>query len=160
MPHDPQRLKSALDNVLTVAASTLATPPARQVVTPGVPAYDCEQLAVWCASLRSVGMPQPGENPGARSQPRQRIATLGVLLLGAFCYGPNLAEDPVTTAGRRLAVDGWSLFCGLLDAIHGDTLLPTATFGATSWARDLTIAEVQRQEGDRAGWLLSMQVGI
>ncbi len=160
MPHDPQRLRKALDNILTVATATLANPPDRWTVTPGPPAHDCAQLAVWCSSLRSVPIQQPGDNAAPRSQPRKRIATIGILLLGGFCYGPNLSEDTVNDAGRQLAVDGWSLFCGLLDAIAGDVLLPTATFGTLSWERDLTIAEVQRQEGDRAGWLLSMAVGL
>lgn len=160
MPHDPQRLRSALSNLLTVAASTLASPPDRQVITPGEPAHDCEQLAVWATPLRTAGLPQPNEFPAPKGQPHQRIVTLNVLYLGAVCYGPNLSAERVNDIGEEMAVAGWSLFCGLLDAIPGDVLLPKATFGAAAFARNLTAAEIQRQEGDRAGWRLSLEVGL
>lgn len=160
MPHDPQRLKSALTNLLTIAASTLSDPPDRKIITPGEPAHDCGQLAVWASPLRSVVLAQPNEFPPPRSQPRQRVATLNVLYLGAVCYGPNLSAETINEIGESMAVAGWSLFCGLLDAIGGDVLLPVATFGPTAFARNLTLAEVQRQEGDRAGWRLTVEVGL
>lgn len=160
MPHDPQRLSKALTSILDFAVGTLSSPPERKVVTPGAPSHDCAQLAVWASPIRTVALAQGADLPAPKSQPRQRVVTVHVLLLGSFCYGPSLKADVVDAAGKQLAVDGWSLFCGLLDGVHGDTILPTAEFGTSAWLRNVVASEIQRQEGDRAGWHLTMEVGL
>lgn len=152
------RLRAALDDLLAAATATLDGPPDRRYVAHGQPAIDCEQLVVHCAGVRSVTLDQPTDVPSARPQPRVRVASLVVTLSQPVCASPQPTAVQLADDGRALAVDGWSLFAGLLERLHEGTVWTGGS--PLPKAGNVLLAEAPEPSGGFAGWTVTVEVAL
>lgn len=149
------RLSDALDAVLDAAAELLEDAPDRRYIAHGQPAVDCEQLVVHCAGLRTVVLDQSSDLPAPRTQPRGRVATLVVTLSRPVCAGLEPSAEQLDDDGGRLAVDGWTLFAGLVQWLHdGGFATPLQS------AANVTLAEAPEPSGGFAGWTVTLDVAL
>lgn len=152
------RLATALVDLLAAATATLASPPDRRYVSHGQPAIDCQQLTVHAAGIRIVGLDQPTDIPSARSQPRVRVASLIVTLSRPVCASPQPSVDQLGQDGSALAVDGWSLVAGLVEALSAGSVW-TGTSPLPK-AGNVVLAEAPEPSGGFAGWTISLDVTL
>lgn len=152
------RLRTALDDLLKAATATLTDPPDRRYVAHGQPAIDCEQLVVHCAGVRSVTLEQPGDIPSPRPQPRVRVATLVATLSRPVCATPQPTAAQLGQDGRALAVDGWSLVAGLIEALSAGSVWTGGS--PLPRAGNVVLAEAPEPDGGFAGWVISLDVAL
>lgn len=156
------RLRDALRDLLTASAACLTDPPARRYISAGPPALvaDCEVLAVYPALPRALTLDQPGEIPSPRGQPRVRVTGLVVEL--HRCVSKDV-DPPLATLdaeGVQHAVDGWSLFAGLIYRLQQDLVFTTLSSPDLAKSANVDLAEVIEPSGGFAGWRVQVQVAL
>lgn len=158
MPVDATRLRTALDDLLVAAVACLDDPPDRRYVSHGQPAVDCELLTVHAAGVRSVALEQPADLPVPAGQPRVRVVTAVVTIWRAVCSAMDPTAEQLNVDGRRLAVDGWALFAGLLQRTAvGDIWTGTSPLPK---AGNVLLAEAPDVAGGYGGWTVTVDLAL
>ena len=145
----------------TVLATTAAGSPDRAYVSPGVPAFECDQLTVH-APLLGEEFTSP-LNPAAASGHRDRyqrvnLATLVVTLVRCAPTsqdGGKAAETPDLDAlAVTLLTDGWALWNGIMQLIREGVLFSACREKHFDSAAALPL------QGNVGGWTLTFRIHI
>lgn len=160
-------LYDACAELLAAAAASLTDPPARQYVSPGPVALDCEQLTVHAApiSLADTDPSGPGVLQGARRASGVSVNLVGLVVTVVRCV-PTIEEPSkgrlvipsVTTldaSARIVLADGWQLWNGIKQRHRANTLLPGS-------CRDVFIdpAIPITPSGGLGGWFLTVRTNL
>lgn len=150
MISDPEYLTEVCTQILNIASDALDDPPARAYVAHGLPAWDCEQLAVFIERISAVD--QNTCSLVHKLDIAVEIARSCQPVPDASGNPPAVAALDAATAA--LAVDGWSIWRGLIAAWMAGTLAD----GVNSSRIRFTQAIPLPPAGTFAGWRIQFSI--
>lgn len=144
-------------------ADTPAGPPSRYYVSPGPPAYDCEQLTVYAGgpAVADTFPLQPMLAPGHRVNVQGKVNLLAITATIIRCV-PIVGEngeypDPIdmNTAARQTNADLWAIWNHVGREKRAGTLYPPKE-------RELFFdpAVAINQQGGFGGWAIQIRVAL
>lgn len=149
----PERLATMSQDLLDLAVGLLPTPPERQYVSHGEPAYDCDQLTVHLERLRPK-IADRGLDTCMVAPVAPLVVTLLRCITNATEQQPIPPADVIHAENLALLEDGWRLWKGL-----------TRAWATGAWPADVPcdkvrwgVMEPRGPSGYLAGWRIGVEV--
>ena len=147
----------ALDTIPTFDPG-LAGAPDRTYVSPGLPAFDCEQLTVHAAAATEAATSPAGLQAGKRhATMRENLVTLVVTDVRCIC-DPNSGDIPsaavLQASAEQVNADGWALWNYVWNLMRSGELFSVCEAKYWDGLRSIN------PSGCHGGWTLAIRVRL